>query len=90
MLETLRLIALTTSLATLSSAALAEAPPSCPGGGTPVGTIRCTGPLLDPVCTEGPPWQCVLKDDAGIKLVDGAAGGLLPPPVAEFDSPSPC
>lgn len=75
MLKTLKLIALTTSLAMFCSAALAEAPPSCPGGGTPVGTIKCTGPLLNPVCTEGPPWKCVLKDNAGTKVMDGGGSG---------------
>lgn len=43
--------------ALLTAAAQAEDAPNCPGGNLK-GTYSCSGPLLHPVCSEGPPWHC--------------------------------
>jgi hypothetical protein len=57
MLKTLRLILIATmGTACFTAAAFAEDAPNCPGGNLK-GTIKCTG-LINPVCTEGPPWHC--------------------------------
>lgn len=50
-----------------SVAALAEAP-QCPGGGVAKGTFHCSGPVLHPVCTEGPPWTCSLPAASGMVM----------------------
>jgi hypothetical protein len=78
MLRTFRLLAVSTSLLFGIGTALAEAPPSCPGGGTATGTFTCTGPVLKPVCTEGPPWKCTITDDKKSATM-GTIGGSRPP-----------
>lgn len=73
---TLKLITAATALF-FTTAVFAETngdlPPSCPGGGTATGKISCTGPITKPVCTEGPPWTCTIKDDktATLEVGDG-------------------
>ena len=66
MLRSAAFIAVATlGIAGLTTAVLAEdngAPPNCPGGNLK-GTITCTGPVLHPTCTEGPPWTCELTKD---------------------------
>ena len=41
----------------LTATAMAEDAPNCPGGNLK-GTYSCSGPVLHPVCSEGPPWHC--------------------------------
>ena len=78
MLRTFKMTALATFFAATCSAAFAEAAPSCPGGGTATGTFTCTGPVLRPVCTEGPPWKCTIKDDDKKAEMGGGGGGGRP------------
>lgn len=77
---TLRILAVSTALAFSSITAFADTPPSCPGGGTATGTFSCTGPILKPVCTEGPPWKCTIKDDKPATATMGDGGGTVRPP----------
>jgi hypothetical protein len=76
---TLRILAVSTALALSTMTALADTPPSCPGGGTATGTFSCTGPVLKPVCTEGPPWKCTIKDDKPATATMGDGGTTRPP-----------
>lgn len=58
MLRTARLILIATmGTALFTAAAMAEDAPNCPGGNLK-GTFTCSGPILHPVCSEGPPWHC--------------------------------
>jgi hypothetical protein len=79
---TLKLITAATALL-FTTAVFAETngdlPPSCPGGGTATGKITCTGPVLRPTCTEGPPWTCTIKDDNAATLEVGDGGTVRPP-----------
>ena len=58
MLRTAKLILVAVlGTAFLTAAAMAEDAPNCPGGNLK-GTYSCSGPILHPVCSEGPPWHC--------------------------------
>jgi len=65
--------------ALLATGANAEMAPSCPGGGTATGTFHCSGPVLHPVCEEGPPWSCPIKSTLSGGLMefsdDNGGGG---------------
>jgi len=76
---TFRLLAASTFLLAAAQMALAvdDLPPDCPGGGTATGKPSCTGPIFKPVCTEGPPWTCTLKDDKKTAELD--RGPAKPP-----------
>lgn len=62
-----------------TSAAMAEAP-SCPGGGVAKGTMHCSGPVLHPICSEGPPWTCTITGNSGTNVMSsgGVSGGSKP------------
>ena len=77
-MRTIRLIAAFTFLVIGSGAAMAEMPPSCPGGGTATGTFHCTGPVFWPTCTEGPPWTCTIKTNSSVMTMEG--GDVRRPP----------
>lgn len=62
--------ALTLAFVSFASPA-AMAASACPGGGTQKCTFHCSGPLTNPVCTEGPPCTCTL----GARPTVGAARG---------------
>lgn len=81
MSHALRLLAVSTFLATSITTALAEVAPACPGGGTATGTFNCTGPVFFPTCTEGPPWKCTIVDDDKSAEMGGGDG----PPPRKFD-----
>lgn len=87
MLRTLRLLAISTVLIATAGAALAETngevPPSCPGGGTATGTFSCTGPVLKPVCTEGPPWKCSVSNTA--TTLELSSSDVVPPKKHHFN-----
>ncbi len=58
MLKSARLILIAAmGTACFTAAAFAEDAPNCPGGNLK-GTFSCSGPILHPVCSEGPPWHC--------------------------------
>jgi hypothetical protein len=48
------------ALAATASGNAASAASNCPGGGVEKCTPKCTGPVLNPVCTYGPPCTCSL------------------------------
>lgn len=74
MLRPFKLLFAAAAFAGITSAAFAEAPPSCPGGGTATGTFSCTGPVTRPVCSEGPPWKCSITN-TGTNAVDASGSG---------------
>ena len=75
MLRTAKLILIATmGTACFTVAAFAEDAPNCPGGNLK-GTITCTGPLLHPVCTEGPPWHCEHPPETDPPKAMGGFGG---------------
>ena len=72
-----------TGSAMIVSGAQAEVAPGCAGGGTATGTFHCSGPVLHPVCEEGPPWTCPIKGNVGSGLMeqsDDNGGGGHPQP----------
>jgi hypothetical protein len=77
MFNPIKIAALVALFTVTTTAAFAEAP-SCPGGGTATGTFSCTGPVLKPVCTEGPPWKCSIKDTNSNQVLQ-LDGGSKPP-----------
>ena len=75
MLRTAKLILIAAAgTAFLTAAAYAEDAPNCPGGNLK-GTITCSGPLLHPVCTEGPPWHCEHPPETDPPKAMGGFGG---------------
>jgi hypothetical protein len=85
---TLKLVAASTALFFSTTTAFAEVPPSCPGGGTATGKPSCTGPIFNPVCTEGPPWTCTIKDDKPATLEVGDGGTPRPPRLIDLLPPT--
>jgi len=89
MLRTARLILIATmGTACFTVAAFAEDAPNCPGGNLK-GTYSCSGPILHPVCSEGPPWHCEHPpetDPPKAQLTGGFGSGHRTPKVGAFSN----